>query len=78
MTDNFFSRRFTVTGARGFLGAHLLRKLRQRGAEHVAIADRPEFDLTRPEDLRRLYDQTKPDVVIHLAPPSPRRRGKAR
>ncbi|MBI5502660.1 MAG: GDP-L-fucose synthase [Deltaproteobacteria bacterium] len=68
MTENYFPpRRVTVTGGKGFLGTHLVRKLRERGAEHLAIADRPEFDLTRLDDVRRLYDETRPDVVIHLA-----------
>ncbi len=65
---SFFTRkRFTVTGAKGFLGTHLLRKLAQRGAQHVHIADLPDYDLTNLSDVRRMYDDGKPDIVIHLA-----------
>jgi GDP-L-fucose synthase len=68
MPPNFFSsRRFTVTGAKGFLGTHLLRKLRDRGARSIHLADLPEYDLTKMEDVRRMYDEGRPDVVIHLA-----------
>jgi GDP-L-fucose synthase len=63
----FADRRFTVTGAKGFLGTHLLRGMRERGAKHVHVADRPEYDLTNIEDVRRMYDDGRPDVVIHLA-----------
>lgn len=63
----FADRRFTVTGAKGFLGKHLLRKLQERGARHVHVADLPEYDLTNLADVRRMYDEGKPDVVIHLA-----------
>jgi GDP-L-fucose synthase len=63
----FAERRLTVTGGKGFLGGHLLRKLRERGAKSVHVADLPEYDLTRAEDIRRMYDDGRPDVVIHLA-----------
>jgi len=63
----FQEHRFTVTGAKGFLGTHLLRKLRERGADRIHVADLPEYDLTKLEDVRRMYDDGKPDVVIHLA-----------
>lgn len=67
MTDRFSSRRFTVTGAKGFLGTHLLRKLRARGAASIHVADLPDYDLRKLDDVRRMYDDGKPDVVIHLA-----------
>ena len=67
VTSFFAQKRFTVTGAKGFLGKHLLRKLQERGAKHIHIADRPEYDLTNLEDVRRMYDDGSPDIVIHLA-----------
>ena len=67
MSAFFTDHRFTVTGAKGFLGQHLLRKLAARGAQHIHVADRPEYDLTQLTDVRRMYDDGKPDVVIHLA-----------
>ncbi len=60
-------KRVTVTGGKGFLGTHLLKKLRDRGFSDIAVADLPELNLTRIEDIRRLYDEQKPDIVIHLA-----------
>lgn len=67
MSNFFAEKRFTVTGGNGFLGKHLLRRLEARGARHVHVADRPDYDLTRIEDVRRMYDDGKPDVVLHLA-----------
>ena len=62
------SRRVTVTGGRGFLGQHLVRKLREdRGCPDVRVADRPEYDLRTPEDIRRMFDDQRPDILIHLA-----------
>ena len=56
-----------MTGGKGFLGTHLLKKLRDRGFDRLAVADLPDFNLTRIEDIRRLYEEQKPDIVIHLA-----------
>lgn len=60
-------KRITVTGGKGFLGGHLLKKLTDSGCRHIQIADRPEYNLTDLGDIRRMYDDTKPDIVIHLA-----------
>jgi GDP-L-fucose synthase len=65
---NLKDKRITVTGGRGFLGTHLVRKLREeRGCAKVLIADRPEYDLRDLSSIRRMYDEQKPDLVIHLA-----------
>lgn len=61
------NKRITVTGGKGFLGSHLLKKLKDCGCSHITIADRPEYDLTDIGDIRRMYEETKPGIVIHLA-----------
>ena len=60
-------KRITVTGGKGFLGRHLLEKLQSRGYLNTVIADLPEYNLTDIADIRRMYDETKPEIVIHLA-----------
>ena len=64
---NLLNKRIVVTGGKGFLGTHLIRKLEQRGCRYISIADLPEFNLTKFEDIQKLYDEQKPDIVIHLA-----------
>ena len=61
------NKHITVTGGKGFLGSHLLKKLQDGGCRHIKIADRPEYDLTDIADIRRMYEETKPGIVIHLA-----------
>jgi len=61
------NKQMTVTGGKGFLGSHLLKKLKDYGCRHITIADRPEYDLTDIADIRRMYDETKPQIIIHLA-----------
>ena len=65
---NFWkSRRITVTGGKGFLGSYILEKLEQRDCKNIAVADLPEYNLTRLPDIKRMYKEQKPDIVIHLA-----------
>ncbi|MHB8828391.1 MAG: GDP-L-fucose synthase family protein [Syntrophales bacterium] len=60
-------KRITVTGANGFLGKHLVSLLVEQGCRQIQQANRPQYDLTRIEDIVRLYDEQKPDIVVHLA-----------
>jgi GDP-L-fucose synthase len=56
-----------VTGGAGFLGSHVVRKLRDRGATRVFVPRSAEFDLREKEAIRRALDWATPDTVIHLA-----------
>ncbi|MBA4397832.1 MAG: GDP-fucose synthetase [Syntrophus sp. (in: bacteria)] len=60
-------KRITITGGKGFLGRHLIRTFQQRGYGHLSIADLPEYNLVLAQDVKRLYEETRPDIVIHLA-----------
>ena len=60
-------RRITITGGKGFLGGHLIRKLNEKGYWNLSIADLPDYNLVRIEDVIRMYEDTQPDIVIHLA-----------
>jgi len=61
------NKRITITGGEGFLGRHLIRKMKGKGYKHLYIADIPKYDLVKLEDIRRMYNDSKPDIVIHLA-----------
>lgn len=60
-------RRVCVTGGAGFLGSFVVDKLRQRGAREIFIPQYEQYDLVQPEAVKRVLDDAKPDVVIHLA-----------
>jgi GDP-L-fucose synthase len=64
-----FSRsdRLLVTGGAGFLGSAVQAALAERGYSDVVVIRRKDFDLTREEDVQRLYRDVKPSVVMHLA-----------
>jgi GDP-L-fucose synthase len=64
---NLLNKRITVTGGKGFLGQHLIAKLKAHGWQHITVADLPEYNLTKITDIRKMYREQKPDIVIHLA-----------
>lgn len=61
-------KRVTVTGGKGFLGTHLVRKLKEeRGCKNASIADLPDHDLRDITNIKKMFDEQKPDIIIHLA-----------
>lgn len=61
------SSRILVTGGTGFLGRYVVAELRRRGLGPVVAAGKAEFDLTREPDVERMFDTTRPQIVVHLA-----------
>lgn len=60
--------RIVVTGASGFLGRHLVPVLEQRyGADRVSGVSSRDYDLMDASQVRRLFDDLRPDAVVHLA-----------
>ena len=67
MGEFFADRRIVVTGGAGFLGSFILAKLRARGCGAILVPTIEEYDLVKAVDIERMYDDMRPDVVIHLA-----------
>lgn len=63
------SQRICVTGGAGFLGRCVCRQLRQLGVadDQLIVPRRTQYDLTCEEDVKRLYEETGPTMIIHLA-----------
>ena len=58
--------RVLVTGGGGFLGSHLVARLREEGLDPF-VARRRDYDLTVAADVERMYADASPELVFHLA-----------
>ncbi len=59
--------RIVVTGGAGFLGSHVVKYLQDKGSTQVFAPKSTEFNLTKEAAIIRLFEEIKPDIVIHLA-----------
>jgi len=59
-------KRIAVTGGAGFLGSFVVEKLKERGA-YVFVPRKADYDLVDRDACKRMYEASKPQVVIHLA-----------
>ena len=58
--------RVLVTGGGGFLGSHLVERIEADGIDPF-IARRRDYDLTVADDVKRLFEDATPELVVHLA-----------
>jgi nucleoside-diphosphate-sugar epimerase len=76
--SGFNGQRILVTGANGFIGAHLCQRLCQEGAEVHAVyrSQRPtnkgnqrwwQADLADLAKVKEIVGRARPDVIFHLA-----------
>lgn len=60
-------KRIVVSGGGGFLGRHIVARLKEVGCETVYAPRRGDYDLTLQADVSRLFRDLRPQVVIHAA-----------
>jgi GDP-L-fucose synthase len=61
------TKRVLIPGGAGFLGSFVVEKLQQRGCKDIFVPRSKDYDLVEMEAVRRLYKDTQPHMVIHLA-----------
>ena len=59
--------RVVVTGGSGFLGRRVVAALERRGCASVFSPRSAQYDLREKSQVIRLYEDHRPDVVVHLA-----------
>jgi GDP-L-fucose synthase len=56
-----------ITGGTGFLGKYVMAVLRERGYKHIFALGSRDYDLRQPDSVVKMYEDIRPQVVIHLA-----------
>jgi GDP-L-fucose synthase len=67
MSYELKNKRILVTGGAGFLGSYIVEKLKKRGCKNIFIPTAQNYDLVKIEAVKEVYQDSRPDIVIHLA-----------
>ncbi len=65
--STFPYQKIVVTGGAGFLGQRVVAKLKTYQDVEVFVPRSADYNLVEMADVKRLYADTRPDLVIHLA-----------
>jgi GDP-L-fucose synthase len=66
MSSFWQDKQVVVTGGAGFLGSHVVERVKREGAR-VFVPRSRDYDLVDRAAVRRLLADAQPDLVIHLA-----------
>lgn len=65
---NYFENKtIVVTGGKGFLGSFVTQKLQEKNPKSICSLCSKDYNLININEVRAMYNNTKPNIVIHLA-----------
>ena len=67
LNAEFPYKKIVVTGGAGFLGRFVVDLLRKSPNVEIVVPRSQEYDLVKEENVKRLFADANPDLVIHLA-----------
>jgi len=66
-SESFPYKRVVVTGGAGFLGRFIVERLRAFSDVEVFVPRSTDYNLVEAVNIKRLFADTRPEMVIHLA-----------
>jgi GDP-L-fucose synthase len=66
MSGSWSGKTVAVPGGSGFLGSEVVKRLEAAGAS-VFVPRSRDYDLTTEDRVRAMYEDARPDVLVHLA-----------
>jgi nucleoside-diphosphate-sugar epimerase len=60
-------KNIVVTGGYGFLGQNLVEDLEKKDVGNIFVPRHSEYDLTEMGSIKRMFRDSQPDIVVHLA-----------
>ena len=67
MANKYKNKRIVITGGKGFLGLHLVKKMKESGYKYIFPLGRSDYNLREKEEIVKLFKDIDPNVIIHLA-----------
>lgn len=64
---NIAGKKILITGGNGFIGSRVTHYLKQSGVKNIYTPGSKECNLLNQHDIQKLFQNYKPDIVIHLA-----------
>ena len=61
------NKRVVVTGGKGFLGQSVVAQLKDESCKCIFDLGRADYDLRKTSAIKKLFKDTRPDIIIHLA-----------
>jgi GDP-L-fucose synthase len=64
---SYRNKKILITGATGFIGTNLINRMKTLGYSNLAAVSSRDYDLLKQENVKRMFTEIRPDIVVHLA-----------